>query len=190
MHLRDCLYKSETYPHETEDIKIRETSTAVVFLTGKYAYKINKGVNLGFLDLSTLEKRKNHCYNELRLNSRITPELYIDVVPITKELEGLRINGDGEVIEYALRMRQEDPESSMDLKLQRNEVQESDVQELAKKTFDFHTNAISDQEVSQFGSLDNITLNWKENFEQTEQHKHLVGNFEEIKNQVYENYYL
>src|SRR5690554_1121968 len=78
--LLEALQSSASYPHPTEDIRLLETHISWVLLTGDFAYKIKKPVNLGFLDFSTLAKRKFYCEEELRLNSRFSADLYLAVV--------------------------------------------------------------------------------------------------------------
>lgn len=85
-----------------------ETHISTVLLVGHHAYKIKKPLNLGFLDFSTLEKRHHYCREEVRLNSRLAPDVYLDVVPITGTPEQPTPFGEGEVIEYAVRMRRFD----------------------------------------------------------------------------------
>jgi aminoglycoside phosphotransferase family enzyme len=85
-----------------------ETHISDVFLTGEYAYKLKKPLNLGFLDFSTLERRKHCCEEELRLNRRLAPELYLAVVPITGSASSPHIRGDGPIFDHAVQMRQFD----------------------------------------------------------------------------------
>ena len=100
------LSDASAYQHEVIAISIVETHISWVLLTGKYAYKIKKPVNFGFLDFSTLEKRRFFCHEELRLNRRLAAELYLDVVPITGTPDQPKIHGAGEAIEYAVKMIQ------------------------------------------------------------------------------------
>src|SRR6266545_5466714 len=93
------------YPHPAEPVELIETHISWVFLAGEYAYKVKKPVDLGFLDFSTLQARRFYCEEELRLNRRTAPELYLGVVPITAGAAGPRLGGAGEAIEYALKMR-------------------------------------------------------------------------------------
>ncbi|MEA2093717.1 MAG: AAA family ATPase, partial [Pseudomonadota bacterium] len=94
------------YDHPLGRITVLETHISWVILTGEYAYKIKKAVNFGFLDFSTLEKRHFYCQEELRLNRRFAAGLYLDVVAITGSLEQPSLNGAGDALEYAVRMRQ------------------------------------------------------------------------------------
>jgi aminoglycoside phosphotransferase family enzyme/predicted kinase len=105
----DCLRQLSqpgAYPHSTGAIELRETHISWILLTGKIAYKLKKPVNLGFLDFSSLGKRRHYCLEELRLNRRFAPELYLDVVAVTDHNGRVKIGGTGSVIDYAVKMRQ------------------------------------------------------------------------------------
>jgi len=101
-----ALQDPRAYDHPTGDIELIETHISYVLLTGQYAYKIKKAVNLGFLDFSTLDKRRHCCAEELRLNRRTAPQLYQGVIPITGTPQQPRMGGAGTAIEYAVKMRQ------------------------------------------------------------------------------------
>ena len=77
------LSKPAAYPYPVPPIEVRQTHISVVFLAGEFVYKIKKPVDLGFLDFSSLEKRRHFCQEEVRLNRRLAPEVYLDVVPVT-----------------------------------------------------------------------------------------------------------
>ena len=106
MTLIQSLLKLDAYPHPVSAIELIETHISWVILTGQYAYKIKKPVQFDFLDFSTLEKRSFYCEEELRLNRRFATNLYLQVVPITGTVKNAQINGDGEIIDYALQMQQ------------------------------------------------------------------------------------
>ncbi len=101
-----ALLGAPAYPHPVATPRLVETHISWVILTGTYAYKIKKPVNLGFLDFSTLAKRRHFCEEELRVNRCFAPQLYIDVVAICATDAGPRVAAVGEVLEYAVRMRQ------------------------------------------------------------------------------------
>ena len=102
------LCHPRAYRHAVDSITLRQTHISWLFLTGSYAYKIKRPVELGFLDFSTLEKRRYYCAEEVRLNRRFSPDLYIGVVPITRDNGQLTVEGEGRVVEYAVKMRQFD----------------------------------------------------------------------------------
>ncbi len=80
--LIEALSRPEAYPHPVEAIEVHQTHISVVFLAGPFAYKIKKPVNLGFVDFSTLQKRKHFCDEEVRLNRRLAPQVYLGSIPI------------------------------------------------------------------------------------------------------------
>ncbi len=171
----DALEKPLAYPHSTANIKRIITGASAVFLTGTKAYKLNKPVNFGFLDFSTLEKRKDQCEKEYRYNSRISPGLYLGVVAITKdELGKITLGGPGKVIEYAVMMNQLDPSFIMSDLLKQGKVSRMHLHDIADKIFSFHQQAHTDAEISSFGSLKSIRFNWDENFEQTEKYRQSI----------------
>lgn len=104
--LVEALRDEKCYPHPVSRIRILETHISWVVLTGQYAYKIKKPVSLGFLDFSTLEKRRLNCMEELRLNRRFAPRLYLDVVRISGTTEHPLLDHSGAPIEYAVKMLQ------------------------------------------------------------------------------------
>ena len=103
--LIQALQNPELYDHPVDGFQTIETHISVVILTGDYAYKIKKPMDFGFLDFSTLERRKHFCEEELRLNRRLAPGLYLEVVPITGSPEQPVLGGEGDAFEYAIRMR-------------------------------------------------------------------------------------
>ena len=78
----EALMKAEAYPHETEEIKLIETHISVIFLTGKYAYKIKKDLDFGFFNGTNIKERMRFCKEEIRLNRRLSPQLYIGISAI------------------------------------------------------------------------------------------------------------
>ncbi len=129
------------YPHPVRRIKILETHISWVVLTGDYAYKIKKPVNLGFLDFSAPAARRHYCEEELRLNRRLAPTIYIEVVAICGDPDTPRIGGGGPALEYAVKMR-EFPQSALaDAALARGEFGESEIAALARRIAAFHAAA-------------------------------------------------
>ncbi|MFA6461692.1 MAG: gluconokinase [Candidatus Woesearchaeota archaeon] len=170
--IKEALSNPKGYPHESKQIKVITTAVSLVFLTGDYAYKINKPLNLGFLDFSTLEKRKEQCEKEVKYNSLISPQLYEKVVPITKDSNGnIKIDGAGIIIEYAIKMKQMDSEATMENLLRKNQVHPTHIKQLAHKIHAFHKVAPTDEHISSFGKTEMIQFNWDENFEQTDKYR-------------------
>ncbi|MGB9129440.1 MAG: AAA family ATPase [Thiobacillus sp.] len=102
------------YDHAVGPVRVIETHISWVLLTGEFAYKIKKPLDLGFLDFSSLDKRLHACCDEVQLNRRLAPAIYLDVVPITGTPAAPHVNGVGETFEYAVKMRQFPPDATLD----------------------------------------------------------------------------
>ena len=108
------LLNPAAYPHPVGCIELVQTHVSWVLLTGPFAYKLKRPVRYAFIDLLSHERREFLCREELRLNQRFAPELYLEVCPITAPAGEARIGGDGEAIEYAVKMRQFPREEELD----------------------------------------------------------------------------
>ena len=126
-----ALLKPEAYPEETGKIELIQTHISFVFLTKNFVYKMKKAVNFGFLDFSTLDKRHFYCEKELELNRRLCPDVYLEVVPVNKS-DIIKINGSGETVEYALKMKRLPQEKIMTLQLKENKVDKTTIEYLSK----------------------------------------------------------
>jgi aminoglycoside phosphotransferase family enzyme len=116
----DALLQSKAYPDSPGKIELIQTHISFVFLTDKYVYKMKKSVNFGFLDFSTLDKRKLYCEKELELNRRLCPSIYLEVLPITRLGNTIKIKGGGEIIDYTLKMKRLPQDRIMTQLLQEN----------------------------------------------------------------------
>jgi len=166
----EVLLKPQAYPHKPQKIELVQTQMSFIFLTGEYVYKVKKPVNLGYLDYTTLEKRHFFCRQELELNRRLCPDVYLAVIPIVEEKGELRIEGQGKAIEYAVKMKKLPGERMMDVLLSQGQVTPEMVARVAEKLADFHKKAQTNQEIGAFGKLDIIRHNCDENFAQTEKY--------------------
>ena len=141
------LQKPQTYPEPVDRVERIDTHISTVLLAGEHAYKIKKPLNLGFLDFSSLEKRRQGCADEVRLNRRTAPAIYLDVVAITGSIEAPRIEAGStqergaDVLEYAVRMRRFDPNQTLDRLALRGELGTAVVAELAAAVADLHEHA-------------------------------------------------
>ncbi|MDJ0910796.1 MAG: AAA family ATPase [Woeseiaceae bacterium] len=161
--LVQALLDPAAWPHPVDDLRMLETHISWVFLTGEYAYKIKKPVVLTFLDFSALEMRKHWCGEEIRLNSRWAPQLYIDVVPISGSADAPEVGGGGTPIEYAVRMRQFPQSALLSERLAAGRIDADDMIELADMIADRHANLPVHRE-ARFGSPAAITKPMHENF--------------------------
>ncbi|WP_025209685.1 bifunctional aminoglycoside phosphotransferase/ATP-binding protein [Hippea sp. KM1] len=151
-----------------------ETHISWVLLGGGFVYKIKKPVDFGFLDYTTIEKRLNFCQKEVELNKRLAEEIYLGVSKITIKNGDISIDGDGDVIDYAVRMRRMPQDRMMDVLLDEDRITPKQIDALAKKVADFHKTAATNDYISSFGSLKTNRFNTDENFEQT---KNGIGTF-------------
>jgi len=170
--------KPETYDEEAGQIELMQTHISFVFLTRNFVYKVKKAVDLGFLDFATLEKRRFFCEKELELNRRLCGDMYLEVVPINRS-NVIKIKGEGETVEYAVKMKRMPQEKMMSRLLEENKVDSKLVDRIAKIIADFHSKAETNRRIREFGSLATIETNWKENFEQT---REFVGKTISMKN--------
>ncbi len=136
--IQALLTEPACYDHPVAKLELVETHISWVLLTGLYAYKIKKPVNLGFLDFSTLELREQDCMDELRLNRRLAADYYLDVVAITGTPDAPRLNGSGESLEFAVKMRQFPADATLDRLVGRGELKELHIDALAARLARFH----------------------------------------------------
>jgi aminoglycoside phosphotransferase family enzyme/predicted kinase len=115
--LIQALLDPRCYPHPVDSVRAIETHISWLLLTGRYAYKIKKPLTLDFLDFGSLERRLYYCREELRLNKRFAPKLYLDVVPIVGDEREPRVEGTGVAFEYAVKMREFEQDSLLDHRL-------------------------------------------------------------------------
>ena len=168
--LVQALLTPAAYPHHPKKIELVQTQISFVFLTGDYVYKVKKPVDLGFLDYTTLEKRRHFCHQEVVLNRRLCPDVYLDVVPIIEEKGDISVEGRGEAIEYAVKMRQLPQERTMDHLLKNNQVTREMVEQVAQRLASFHQEAETNELIASYGDLDILVTNTEENFTQTEKY--------------------
>lgn len=162
------MLKPEFYPHPvTEPIRFMQTHVSYVLLTGDYVYKLKKAVNFGFLDYSTLEKRHHFCQEEIRLNEKGAGSLYLGVVPLTQQGENFAIEGDGETVEYAVKMRQFPQSALLSDQFENGLIDEAKIRQLATTIANFHKATPTDDHVRTFGSIPAIRQSIDENYDQT-----------------------
>lgn len=170
--LVQALRNPACFPHPAEVVEVLETHISWVLLAGEFAYKLKKNVNFGFLDFSSLGKRKHCCEEELRLNRRQAPDVYLEVVAIGGSLTQPRLltqpflEGGSTALEYAVKMRRFEQASLLDQRLQSGEISYRDIDVLAETLATFHqaiarTNATTPHgsagEIERY-SLENVTV--------------------------------
>jgi len=151
------LLDPQAYPEPLQRVELRQTQISYVFLAGDLVYKVKKPVDFGFLNYTTLENRLNFCRKEVELNRRLCTHAYLDVVPVTADGGRFTVEGSGEAIEYAVKMRRLPQDRMMDVLLPRGEVTPAMVRDVAEKIAAFHGKAAIPSDSAARGSLENIT---------------------------------
>ncbi|MDR9404413.1 MAG: AAA family ATPase [Halothece sp. Uz-M2-17] len=169
--LLERMSHPDFYPHLTDHlIQKLQTHISYIFLTGEYAYKLKKPLDLGFLDFSTLEKRKYYCQQELNLNQPIAPDIYLDVLPITQQNNDIQLNGEGQVVDYVLKMRQFPQSALLSVMQKEGQLSESLIIALGKRVATFHQQTKTNDYISQFGQPEAIAEAINNNYQQTEKY--------------------
>lgn len=163
-----ALLQADCYDHPVPDLKLLQTHISYVILAGDFVYKFKKPVNFGFLDFSDLEKRHLCCQQELLLNRRLCPEIYLGIVEVTLDSGGQwSLNGKGGVVEYGVKMRRMPEDRMMTNIISSGHLCEKDIDALVEVLADFYQRADSGSDIRCFGTASAVSVNVFENFEQT-----------------------
>jgi len=167
----ESMSRPDFYPHRPQTVELVQTHISCVFIAGDYVYKVKKPVNFGFLDFTTLGKRKFYCEEELRLNKRLAPGTYLDVVPIQRDDQGrLSLGGTHEIVDYAVYMKKLPLDKMLKVLLARGQADAKIMDAVAAKIARFHEKAETGGVIDEMGSIKTIRHNHEENFEQTEKY--------------------
>lgn len=159
----------KSYDHDVDEVIHRQTHISHLFFAGDYVYKVKKPVDMGFLDFSTLPKRRAAAVAEIELNRRVAPEIYLDLAAVHRDGDGrLSFTAPTSVEEVAVVMRRLPEERRLSRLIERDAVDADMMRNLGRLVADFHRRAASTPDIAHFGSLETIKVNWDENFEQTE----------------------
>jgi aminoglycoside phosphotransferase family enzyme/predicted kinase len=161
-----ALLEPDAYPHRVGRVELIETHISWVFLAGERVYKVKKPIDLGFLDFTTLERRRFFCGEEVRLNRRLTQDVYLGVV----ELRGdgaLRLDGAGPVREVAVAMRRLPHDRMLDRLVRAGAAPPELLDDIGHLLARFHADAATGGEIDALGGLATVRENWEENFAQT-----------------------
>ncbi|MBE9537319.1 MAG: phosphotransferase [Proteobacteria bacterium] len=161
------LLNPDRYPEPTTSVELSQTHISFVLLTDHYVYKIKKPVDFGFLDFTSIDKRRFYCQQEVELNRRLAPEVYIDVVPVRERDACFYFGGEGELADYAVKMRRLPDDRMMIKLLKAGKVDEAMLVKIAEKIAVFHSIAKTDPIITACGSAAVVRKNVEENFSQT-----------------------
>lgn len=151
------------------EISLLQTHISYVILAGTYVYKFKKPVNFGFLDFSTLDKREHYCRQELILNRRLCPDIYLETVTVNKGENCHRLNGDGAVVEHGIKMIRMDESAMMGQVIKEGRLQKEHIDAIVEVLVPFYQSAEGGEDIREFGLSDSVGVNVLENFEQTEE---------------------
>jgi len=165
--LRQALLDPAIYPERPRTVEFSETHISLLFFTENYVYKVKKPVDFGFLDFRDLEQRKFYCHQEVELNRRLSSDVYLGVVEISQDDENISLDGGGEVIEYAVKMRRISEDLLMSRLIEEGRVTDRMIARVAEKLADFYTAADTNEEISGYGQPERIRQDTDENFHQT-----------------------
>lgn len=161
------LLKPASYPHRPTQVRFVQTHSAFVFIAPPFVFKVKKPVNLGFLDFSTLAKRRHFCQREVELNRRLSPRVYLGVVPIWVRDGRLTFRPGEEIVEYAVKMRQLSQPYFLDQLLARGAVKPKDLDRIAATLQRFYRAQHPTSRITAWGGIARLRISTDENFRQT-----------------------
>lgn len=167
--LLSSLLRPEAFPEPTMSVSLRQTHVSWLLFTDRHVYKIKKPVDFGFLNFTTMDRRRFYCHEEVRLNSRLSPDLYEGVIEIRETPAGAVFDGTGRVIDYAVKMQRLPAERMLDRLLEMEGVTPGRIRELARIIAAFHLDADRGGDISGYGEIGAIRRNWAEGIEQAAQ---------------------
>lgn len=165
--LIEFLKSPGAYPERPQEVRLVQTHISWVFIGDEHVYKVKKPVDFGFLDFTTLEKRKFYTHEELRLNRRFAPEIYLCVVPISEHGGSYFIDDNTNIIEYALKMRRINEDKVLSSLLAKGELSDKDAELVGRSLARLYCRIESNEKSQLFGSPRVIGFNVMENFDQT-----------------------
>ncbi|MDX8395111.1 MAG: AAA family ATPase [Mariprofundaceae bacterium] len=183
------FFKSGFYPHTVHNIECIQTHISWVFLTGDYVYKIKKPVNLGFLDFSTLEQRQHACHEELRLNQRLTKNIYLDVLPISQHHNQFTLGKQGEIIDYCLKMRQFNQHDIFDQHLTSNTFNPIWMDQLAYTMATFHSSTPPSPANTSFGQPSDLWQHIETSINIAKTHPEIDLDLEQLHHNSHKTYH-
>ncbi len=161
------MLSPQAYPEAVAHVRLVQTHISSLLFTGDHVYKVKRPVNYGFLDFTTLAKRRYYCRQELSLNRRLSPDVYLGVVEIREQDGRLSIGGPGRTVEYAVKMRQLPADRAFATLLKEGAVSVQDIRRLGELVAGFHSRSKTGIAITQQGGLKAVGRNVRENFRQT-----------------------
>ncbi len=178
----DDLQNPASLPDKTEGVFIVQTHISIVLVADAFVYKVKKPVNFGFLDFSTLEKRRHYCHQEVKLNRRLSKDIYIGTIPIIFDGEGHSMREiPGEVVEFAVKMRRIPEDRLMKSVFKKGLLTADHLKKVAEVLAQFHLNTLRTPEIDRFGLPERFKINTDENFSQVQKYVGMTIDEEDFK---------
>ena len=166
--LIQSLSDPAAYQPRPDGVIVRQTHISVVSLAGAFAYKVKKPIRLSFVDYGTLERRRHFCEEEVRLNRRLAPEVYLGVVPIVRDGDRVCVEGTGEVVEWAVKMRRLPDEARLKEILERGDLEANVIEELGRRIAAFHAGAERNERIVDLARFENVARLARENLNEAQ----------------------
>ncbi len=163
----DFLLDPRSYPHPVKEVELVQTHISYVLIAGNYVYKFKKPVDFGFLDFSTLDKRGYYCQQELILNRRLCPDIYLDRVAVHRNSRGFCLDGGEDPIEYGVKMARMDERRMMGRVIAAGALKKSHLDAIVDTLVPFYEAAAVNEQIRSYGRPEAVAVNVLENFEQT-----------------------
>jgi uncharacterized protein len=161
-----AMLNPAVYDHDVSEIELIQTHISWVILTGPFAYKIKKPVDLDFLDFSTLEKRRFYCSEELRLNKRFAPNIYLEIIAISYSENKVRLAGPDHIVDYAIKMNQFPQNQQLDNMLNSGQLKNHHIDLFADNLVAFHQQATPAPDETAYGEAETVLQVMQDNFQQ------------------------
>lgn len=161
-----ALLKPQAYPEPTTRVDLLQTHVSFLFLTDTNVYKVKKPVDFGFLNFTTLDRRRFYCNEEVRLNRRLCPDIYLGVVEVRDSPDGACFTGNGTLLDYAVKMKRLPEEKMLHRLIADNSITEEQMERVGKAIGRFHLEAERGDDIGRYGESTAIRHNWNENFQQ------------------------
>lgn len=163
--LWDFLKDPASYPHKPSNINVIQTHASVLAIVPPFVYKIKKQVDLGFMDFRSLEARKENCQKEIKLNSRLCPELYLDIIPISIDKENLQFGSEGMILDYALKMKHLPDGFFLDQLIRKKKAGTEVLDQILQILKDFYQKQPDDPALQDYGKPAHLKSITNENFQ-------------------------
>jgi hypothetical protein len=162
-----ALQNTEAFDHPVKNVTLIQTHISYVLVAGEYVYKFKKPVDFGFLNFTSLDKRAHFCRQELTLNRRLCPDIYLDLVTVTRENDQFRLNGGGNIIEYGVKMKRMPEERMMGRMISNGQLKQHHLDGIIETLVPFYSKADGRETIRSFGKAESVGINVLENFDQT-----------------------